>query len=132
MQQWYSMSDPTMEDALYEIVSMRLVEGLSRDRPIPDHSTILKFRHLLERHSLARKIFSEVSNWLTEAGVLIKESTLMDLTIVEAPTSTKKKRVNLSPRCIRRQKHTVALWLESPYRCRCPNGLDTHIYNNSC
>lgn len=91
MQQWYSMSDPAMEDALYEIASMRLFAGLSLDRPIPDHSTILKFRHLLERHGLARKIFSEVSNWLTEAGVLIKEGTLMDATIIEAPSSTKNK-----------------------------------------
>lgn len=91
MQQWYSMSDPAMEDALYEIASMRLFAGLSLDKPIPDHSTILKFRHLLERHGLARKIFSEVSNWLTEAGVLIKEGTLMDATIIEAPSSTKNK-----------------------------------------
>lgn len=91
MQQWYSMSDPAMEDALYEIASMRLFAGLSLDKPVPDHSTILKFRHLLERHDLARQIFSEVSNWLTEAGILIKEGTLMDATIIEAPSSIKNK-----------------------------------------
>lgn len=61
MQQWYSLSDPAMEDALYEIASMRLFAGLSLDRAIPDHSTILKFRHLLERHGLARQIFEEVN-----------------------------------------------------------------------
>ena len=86
-----------MEDALYEIASMRLFAGLSLDRPIPDHSTILKFRQLLERHDLARKIFSEVSNWLTEAGVLIKEGTLMDATIIEAPSSTKNKTGECAP-----------------------------------
>ncbi len=59
MQQWYSMSDPAMEDALYEIASMRIFAGLSLDALIPDHSTILKFRHLLELHGLARKIFKE-------------------------------------------------------------------------
>ncbi len=91
MQQWYSMSDPAMEDALYEIASMRIFAGLSLNAPIPDHSTILKFRHLLERHGLARRIFEEVSNWLTEAGVLVKEGTLMDATIIEAPSSTKNK-----------------------------------------
>ena len=80
-----------MEDALYEISSMRLFAGLSLDRPIPDHSTILKFRHLLERHGLSRQIFAEVSSWLTEAGVLVKEGTLMDATIIEAPCSIKNK-----------------------------------------
>jgi len=91
LQQWYSMSDPAMEDALYEIASMRLFAGLSLDNPIPDHTTIMNFRHLLERHDLARKIFDEVNNWLTEAGVLVKEGTLMDATIIEAPSSTKNK-----------------------------------------
>ncbi len=60
------------DNTLYEIASIRLFAGLSLDKPILDHSTILKFRHLLERHGLARKIVSEVRNWLTEAGVLIK------------------------------------------------------------
>ncbi len=50
-----------------------LFAGLSLDKSIPDHSTILKFRYLLERYGLARNIFSEVSKWLTEAGVLIEE-----------------------------------------------------------
>lgn len=78
-----------MEDALYEIASMRLFAGLSLDRPIPDHTTIMNFRHLLERHGLARQLFEEVSTWLSEAGVLLKEGTLMDATIIEAPSSTK-------------------------------------------
>lgn len=91
MQQWSSMSDPAMEDALYEIASMRLLAGLSLDCAIPDHTTIMNFRHLLERHGLARKIFDEVSTWLSEAGVLVKEGTLLDATIIEAPSSTKNK-----------------------------------------
>ena len=52
-----------MEDALYEIASMRLFAGLSLDKTIPDHTTILKFRHLLERHDLARQIFEEMNQW---------------------------------------------------------------------
>ena len=91
MQQWYSLSDPAMEDALYEIASMRIFAGLSLDKPIPDHTTIMNFRHLLERKKLARKIFKEVNQWLTDAGVLLKEGTLVDATIIEAPTSTKNK-----------------------------------------
>ena len=85
------MSDPAMEDALYEIASMPMFAGLSLDGVMPDHTTIMNFRHLLERHGLARKIFAEVSNWLTEAGVLVNEGTLMNATIIEAPSSTKNK-----------------------------------------
>mgnify|MGYP000512817348 CR=1 FL=1 len=91
MQNWYSLSDPAMEDALYEIASMRLFAGLSLDKAIPDHTTIMNFRHLLERKGLTRKLFKEVNQWLTEAGVLLKEGTLVDATIIEAPTSTKNK-----------------------------------------
>ena len=89
IQQWYSLSDPAMEDALYEIASMRLFAGLSLHKPIPDHTTIMNFRHLLERHDLARHIFEDVNAWLTDAGVIVKEGTLMDATIIEAPSSTK-------------------------------------------
>ncbi|MET4163163.1 IS5 family transposase [Marinobacterium sp. MBR-111] len=89
MQQWYNLNDPVMEDALYEIASMRLFAGLSVDKAIPDHSTILKFRHLLERHGLARQIFEEVNQWLSEAGVLFNEGSLIDATIIEALRSTK-------------------------------------------
>ena len=57
IQQWYSLSDPAMEDALYEMASMKPFTGLSLNKPIPDHTTIMNFRYLLERHDLARLIF---------------------------------------------------------------------------
>jgi len=63
MQHWYNMSDPAMEDTLYEITSMRLFTGLSLDTPIPDHTTIMNFRHLLEKHKLSRQLFKEVNKW---------------------------------------------------------------------
>jgi IS5 family transposase len=65
LQQWYSLSDPAMEDAFYEIASMRLFTSLSFDKPIPDHTTIMNFRHLLERQELGRQIFEEVNRWLS-------------------------------------------------------------------
>lgn len=89
MQHWYNLGDLGMEDAPYEIASMRLFAGLSLKKAIPDHSTILKFRHLLEKHGLARQIFDEVNQWLSEAGVLLKEGSLIDVTIIKAPSSTK-------------------------------------------
>ena len=91
MQQWYNMSAPAMEDALYEITSMRLFAGLSLEGPIPDHTTIMNFRHLLEHRNLARQMFEEINQWLIDAGVVLKEGTLIDATIIEAPSSTKNK-----------------------------------------
>jgi IS5 family transposase len=91
MQHWYSMSDPAMEDALYEITSMRLFSGLSLDSPIPDHTTIMNFRHLLEKHKLSRQFFKEVNKWLSSAGIYLKEGTIVDATIIEAASSTKNK-----------------------------------------
>lgn len=89
MQYWYNLSDPAIEDALYEIASMRLFAGLSLDKAIPDHATIMNVHHLLERQGLSREIFEEVSAWLSEAGALVKEGALMGATIIEAPSSTK-------------------------------------------
>ena len=68
MQNWYNMSDPAMEDALYEITSMRLFAGLSLEGAIPDHTTIMNFRHLLEQHKLGRKL--GIAFWLPAKMVI--------------------------------------------------------------
>ena len=68
LQQWYSLSNPETEDSLYEIASMRRFAKLSLDKSIPDHTTIMKFRHLLEKHHLRRKIFDTINQWLEESG----------------------------------------------------------------
>ena len=86
-----------MEDALYEIVSRRQFSGLSLDKAIPDHTTTMNFRHLLERKGLARKLFAKVNRWLVEAGVLLNDTTLVDATIIKAPTSTKNKSGDRDP-----------------------------------
>jgi len=91
LQQWYSLSDALMEDALYETASMRHFSKLSLDQSIPDHTTIMNFRHLLERHCLGRQIFETINQWLEESGVLVKEGSSIDATIIEAPSSTKNK-----------------------------------------
>ncbi|HIC8861867.1 TPA: IS5 family transposase [Aeromonas hydrophila] len=92
MQQWYSLSDGAMEDALYEIASMRLFAKLPLDQAIPDRTTIMNFRHLLEQHRLARQLFDAVNQWLSDAGIMMKQGTLVDATLIEAPCSTKNKR----------------------------------------
>ena len=66
MQQWYNLSDGAMEDALYEIASMRLFATLSLDQAIPDRTTIMNFRHLLEQHQLARQLFDAINAYSGE------------------------------------------------------------------
>lgn len=91
MQLFYNLSDPAMEDALYEIESMRRFAGLSLSTSLPDETTILKFRHLLEKHALGKVILKDVNNYLEKEGLLLREGTIVDATIISAPTSTKNK-----------------------------------------
>ena len=79
MQHWYNLSDGAMEDALYEIASMRLFARLSLDSALPDRTTIMNFRHLLEQHQLARQLFKTINRWLAEAGVMMTQGTLVGL-----------------------------------------------------
>ncbi|MNH03895.1 Transposase DDE domain protein [compost metagenome] len=96
-QQWYNLSDGAMEDALYEIASMRLFAKLSLDQAIPDRTTIMNFRHRLEQHQLARQLFESINQWLSDAGIMMTQGTLVDATIIEAPSSTKNKRQQRDP-----------------------------------
>jgi IS5 family transposase len=89
MQNWFALSDPAMEEALYEIASLRNFAGLSLGEPIPDETTILNFRHLLEEHELAEDILKEVNAHLTRKGLLLKKGSIVDATIIPAPSSTK-------------------------------------------
>jgi IS5 family transposase len=90
MQQWYGLSDPAMEDALYDIESMRRFAGIDLGADvIPDETTILHFRHLLEKHELTKKIFEKTKHYLSEKGLLLREGTIVDATIINAPSSTK-------------------------------------------
>ena len=90
MQQWFNLSDPGMEDALYDIESMRAFAGIELGKdPVPDESTILRFRHLLEQHEVTKQLFAEVTEQLQKKGLMVKEGTIVDATIIDAPTSTK-------------------------------------------
>ena len=88
MQLFYNLSDPAMEDSLYEIESMRRFAGITIDT-VPDETTILNFRHLLEQHNLGAKLFKKINRYLEKQGLAFKEGTIMDATIISAPTSTK-------------------------------------------
>jgi transposase, IS5 family len=90
MQQWFNLSDPGMEDSLYDSESMRRFAQIELiDDAVPDESTILRFRHLLEQHGLTEKIFGLVRGLLESKRLLLKSGTIVDATIIDAPPSTK-------------------------------------------
>ena len=98
MQQWFNLSDPQAEDALYDIEPMRRFAGIElAEDTIPDESTILRFRHLLEQHRLTEAIFAEVRSLLESRGLLLKSGTIVDATIIAAPTSTKNEKHERDP-----------------------------------
>ncbi|MFB9124398.1 IS5 family transposase [Paraburkholderia dipogonis] len=90
MQQWFGLSDPAMEEALYDVPLYRefagLDEGMTR---LPDESTILRFRHLLETHGLAAQMLTLVNEILSEKGLMLKAGSAVDATLISAPSSTK-------------------------------------------
>lgn len=90
LRQWYALSDLMAEEMLYDSEAMRQFAGieLSDDR-IPDETTTPNFRHLLEKHQLTEQVFAEVSRHLADRGITLRSGTLVDATIIDAPSSTK-------------------------------------------
>jgi len=90
LQQWFNLSDPQAEDAIYDSESMRRFAKVElSDDKVPDESTILRFRHLLEKHRLTEAIFEEVKDLLAERRLFLQSGTIVDATIIAAPSSTK-------------------------------------------
>lgn len=90
LQHWFNLSDPGAEDALYESPVLRRFVGIDLGRaPVPDESTILQFRHLLERHELGAATLATVNRYLESQGIRITTGTIVDATIIHAPCSTK-------------------------------------------
>ena len=97
MQHWYNLSDGAMEDALYEIASMRLFARLSLDSALPDRTTIMNFRHLLEQHPTGPSIVQDHQSLAGRSRRHDDQGTLVDATIIEAPSSTKNKEQQRDP-----------------------------------
>ena len=89
LQLFYNLSDPALEDSLYEIESMRRFAGLRLSDNIPDETTILNFRHFLEKHGLGKLFLKEINKHLQHQGLLFREGTIVDASIISAPSSTK-------------------------------------------
>ena len=91
MQQWFTLSDPAMEESLHDVPLFREFASLGWDSRIPDESTILRFRHLLEKHKLAEQILAVINDLLRDKGLLLKAGTVVDATLISAASSTKNK-----------------------------------------
>ena len=89
LQQWFNLSDPAMEEAFFDMPLYREFAGLVEYTRMPDESTILRFRHRLEEHKIAVLIMDTVNQILTERGLLLKAGTVVDATLIAAPSSTK-------------------------------------------
>jgi transposase, IS5 family len=89
LQQWFNLSDPQAEDAIYDSEMRRFARVELGDEVVPDESTILRFRHLLERHGLTQAIFDSITGLLEERRLLLRSGTIVDATIIAAPSSTK-------------------------------------------
>jgi IS5 family transposase len=98
LQQWFSLSDPAAEDALYESSVLRRFAGVDLGRaPAPDETTILNFRHLLEEHDLGGQMLDTVNHYLESRGIRITTGTIVDATIIHAPSSTKNEKRERDP-----------------------------------
>jgi IS5 family transposase len=92
LQQWFNLSDPAVEESLYESASMRQFAGIDLGQePVPDETTICRFRHLLEKHKLGESMLDTVNYHLGERGIKITTGTIVDATMIHAPSSTKNK-----------------------------------------
>ena len=92
VQLFYNLSDPGMEDLLYEVESVRRFVGLRLTEALPDETTILNFRHLLEKHGLGEGLFEEINAHLASRGHRLRTGTIVDASIIDAPSSTKNRR----------------------------------------
>lgn len=98
LQHWFNLSDPAVEEALYDSRAMRTFVGIDLGRePAPDETTVCKFRHLLEKHDLGARLFEEIGAYLQQQGLTINTGTIVDATIISAPSSTKNKEQKRDP-----------------------------------
>ena len=105
LQHWFNLSDPAVEEALYDSNAMRAFVGidLGQER-VPDETTVCKFRHLLEKHRLGKRIFRAVNAHLARSGMMVGRGTIVDATIIHAPSSTKNKDEKRDPEMHSTQK----------------------------
>jgi IS5 family transposase len=127
LQQWFNLSDPAVEEALYDSAAMRRFVGIDLGRePVPDETTVCRFRHLLEAHDLGRQLFDEVQRHLAAKGMKVAAGTIVDATIINAPSSTKNADKARDPEMHQTKKGNQWYLDEGAFRGRQPHQADPH------
>ena len=128
----YNLSDPGMEDLLYEAESVRRFVGVRLSEPLPDESTILHFRHLLERHHLGQELFAEINGHLAAQGVRLQEGTIVDATIIAgADLYQEPERAAGRGNASGEEGEPVLLWDETAHRSGRGHGGGAQLCNDA-
>jgi IS5 family transposase len=121
LQLWFDLSDPAVEEALYDSRAMRSFVGIDLGRePVPDETTVMRFRHLLEARQLGARLFEEVGRVLQRRGLRLSKGTIVDATIIAAPSSTKNAQGERDP-----EMHQVAKGRQWYFGMKMHVGVDT-------
>jgi IS5 family transposase len=122
LQLWFDLSDPAVEEALYDSRAMRAFVGIDLGRePVPDETTVMRFRHLLEQHHLGERIFEQVGRVLLKRGLRLSRGTIVDATIIAAPSSTKNAEGERDP-----EMHQTRKGNEWHFGMKAHVGVDSH------
>ncbi len=107
LQVWFNLSDEGIEDAIYDSYAFRKFMGINfNEEQVPDATTLLKFRHLLEKHHIGEQLFRAINYVLEQGGAMMKGGTIVDATIINAPSSTKNKEKTRDPEMYQTKKVT--------------------------
>ena len=110
LQQWYALADEALEDALYDSQALQRFARIDLGAEgVPDATTLLKFRRRLETHDLCKGLFIAINADLTARGLLLRAGTLVDATLIAAPSSTKNQQKERDPECTRRARATSGI-----------------------
>lgn len=132
LQNWFSLSDPAMEEALYEITPMRQFARLTLSAPIPEDTTIMNFRHLLEKHQLAPAILAIINGYLKEKGLSLRQGTIVDATIIHAPCSTKNEKGKRDPEMHQTKKgNQYVFGMKAHIGADAESGLVHHVHGTA-
>ncbi len=132
LQNVFSLSDPAMEEALCEITLMRQFARLTLSAPIPEDTTIMNFRHLLEKHQLASGIMESINNYLRDKGLSMRQGTIVDATIIHAPSSTKSKEGKRDPEMHQTKKSNPYFFgMKANIGADAESGLVHHVHGTT-
>lgn len=132
LQNWFSLSDPAMEEALYEITPIRQFARLTLSGPIPEDTTIMNFRHLLEKHQLSQGILEVINSYLHDKGLSLRQGTIVDATIIHAPSSTKNKEGKRDPEMHQTKKgNQYYFGMKAHIGVDVASGLVHHVHGTS-